>query len=221
MTLDELLHEIERAPGDLRLLRALGGALGIELTRRRLDKLAAALRVLARAGRGGASGRVVGPDGASHDAATFAAGYAAATIDVIAAFQAVLAAEADESEMAALARSAPYGDVLLALAAGYQTSTAIAAQMGKNKSSASRALASLREAGLVSAFAAPDGDERARPHQLTPRGERVVELMRHPGRRRSKGTPARGSRIASAMMSSRERSSDRLRAAPSAARKLR
>jgi DNA-binding transcriptional ArsR family regulator len=209
MTLDELLSEIERAPGDPRLLRALGGALGVELTKRRLDKLAAALRVLARTARAAA--------GTSYEA-----GYAAAATDVIAAFQAILAAESEEQEMSSLSRGTPYGDVLLALAGGYQTPTAIAAQMGKNKSSASRALAALREAGLVTAFAAPDGNERVRPHQLTPRGERVVDGMRNPGRRRTKGTPIRGSKIASAMISSRERTSDRdrARALPSAARKL-
>jgi DNA-binding transcriptional ArsR family regulator len=208
MTLDELLAEIERAPGDARLLRALGGALGIELSKRREGKLAAALRVLARGGRGAP--------------ASYEAGYVAAATDVVAAFQAVLASESEEVEMAALARSAPYGDVLLALAGGYQTSTAIAAHMGKNKSSASRALAALREAGLVAAFSAPDGNERVRPHHLTPRGERVVELLRHPGRaRRKAATPIRGSRIASAMVSSsREKSGERLRIAPSAARKL-
>ena len=213
MTLDELLAEIERAPGDARLLRALGGALGVELTKRRLDKLVPALRALARAGRAAA--------GTSYEA-----GYAAAATDVAAAFQAVLGAEADDSEMAALARNAAYGDVLLALASGYQTPTAIAAQLGKNKSSASRALAALRDAGLVAAFTAPDGNERVRPHQLTPRGERVAAELRHPstgaGRRR-KQTPVRGARIASAMIGGptpREKTSERSRQIPSAARKL-
>ena len=192
MTLDELLAEIEHAPGDARLLRSLGGALGVELTRRRLDQLAPALQVLARSAR---------------LAAPYQAGYAAAVGDVVAAFQAVLAAEAEDVEMAALAKQPPYADVLGALAAGYQTPTAIAAQLGKHKASASRALAALREAGLVAAFAAPDGNERVRPHQLTPRGERVVDLMRHPGRRR-KATPVRGARVArvsSAMVGGKRR----------------
>jgi DNA-binding MarR family transcriptional regulator len=199
MTLDELLAEFERAPDDARLLRAFGGALGIELSKRRLDKLAAALRALARAARAGAP-------------ASYVAGYAAAATDVVAAFQAVLAAEADDVEMASLARQAPYGEVLLALAGGLQTPTAIAAQLGKHKSSATRALAALRDAGLVAAFAAPDGNERVRPHVLTPRGERVVAELRRPGqlaRRRTK-TPARGARIASALA----------RVAPPASRKL-
>src|SRR2546423_661003 len=108
MTLDELLAEIERSPHDARLLRALGGALGVELTRRRADKLASALRALARTARTTA-------------ATGYEAGYAAAATDVVAAFQAVLAAESEDSEMAALARNAPYGEVLAALAAGYQT----------------------------------------------------------------------------------------------------
>lgn len=197
MTLDELLAEIERSPHDARLLRALGGALGVELTQRRLDKLTPALRALAGAARA-ASGT------------SYEAGYAAAATDLVAAFQAVLGAEADDTEMAALARNAPYGEVLAALANGFQTPTAIAAQLGKNKSSASRALAALRDAGLVTAFAAPDGNERIRPHQLTPRGERVVAELRSTGRRARTKTPIRGSKIASAIT----------RLAPPAARKL-
>ena len=123
----------------------------------------------------------------------------------------MLAAEADDVDMASLARQAPYGEVLLALAGGLQTPTAIAAHLAKHKSSATRALAALRDAGLVAAFAAPDGNERVRPHVLTPRGERVVAELRRPGQaRRRTRTPARGTRIASAMA----------RVAPPASRKL-
>ncbi|HTJ45315.1 MAG TPA: helix-turn-helix domain-containing protein [Kofleriaceae bacterium] len=196
MTLDELLTEIERSPHDARLLRALGGALGVEMTKRRLDKLSLALRALARVARTGA--------GTSYEA-----GYAAAATDVLASFQAVLAAESEDTEMVALARNTTYAEVLAALANGFQTPTAIAAQLGKDKSNASRALAALREAGLVTAFAAPDGNERVRPHQLTPRGERIVAELRQSNRRRTK-TPMRGTKIASAMT----------RVAPPAARKL-
>ena len=213
MTLDELLAEIERAPHDARLLRALGGALGVELSKRRLDKLTSALRALARVSRGAAASgpRVIGSHVSASDAETYAAGYAAAATDLLGAFQAVLAAEADEQEMAALAKNAPYGEVLLALAAGLQTPTAIAERLGKNKSSASRALAALRDAGLVAAFAAPDGNERVRPHQLTPRGERVVAELRGSSRdRRRSKTPMRGVKFASAMT----------RVAPPASRKL-
>lgn len=210
MTLDELLTEIARAPGDPRLLRALGGALGVELAKRQPGKLAAVLTALARIAR---------------TEAPFASAYATALTDLVASFQAVLAAEADETELAALARQAPYVDVLLALAGGRETPTAIASFLNKNKSSASRALAALRDAGLVAAFAAPDGDDRVRPHQLTPRGERVVEQIRSPGRRR-KGTPLRGSRLPTAVATSApsrrdERSGERSRILPSAARKLR
>jgi DNA-binding MarR family transcriptional regulator len=210
MTLDELLTEIARTPGDPRLLRALGGALGVELSRRQLGRLPDALAVLARLAR---------------TEAGFAAAYATALADLIASFQAVLAAEAEDSELAALARQAPYAEVLLALASGRETSTAIAGFLNKNKSSASRALAALRDAGLVAAFAAADGDERVRPHQLTPRGERVVEQLRHPGRRR-KATPVRGARLPTAAVALTparrdERSGERGRILPSAARKLR
>lgn len=203
MTLEELLIEIERAPGDDRLLRAVGGALGVEMSRRRLGKLQPALRTLARSNKSDHS---------------YEDGYATAVVDVVGAFQAVLAAEVEEADMAQLARQSPYAEVIFAMAEGHQTATAIANRLGKNKSSASRALASLREAGLVAIFDSPDVDERLRPHRLTVRGERVVDLMRQPGKRR-KPTPARGERIPG-VFGAAARSSDRLRAEPRAARKL-
>jgi DNA-binding MarR family transcriptional regulator len=203
MTLEELLIEIERAPGDARLLRAVGGALGVEMSRRRLGKLQPALRTLARANKGDRS---------------YEDGYATAVVDVVGAFQAVLAAELEETDMAQLARQSPYAEVLFAMAEGHQTATAIAGRLGKNKSSASRALASLREAGLVAVFDSPDVDDRLRPHRLTLRGERVVDVMRHPTRRR-KATPVRGERVPG-VFGAAARSSDRLRAEPRAARKL-
>jgi len=204
MTLEDLLNELERAPGDARLLRALGGALGVEMSKRRLGRLEPALRALART---------------SKNEHTYEGGYTTAIADVVGAFQAVLAAEAEEVDMAALARQSPYAEVLFALAEGHQTATAIAVRLGKNKSSASRALASLREAGLVTVYAGPDTDERLRPHRLTLRGERVVELMRQPRRRKS--TPIRGERVASVSSAASSRSSERWRVAePRAARKL-
>ena len=188
MDLGDILGELERAPGDARWLRALGSALGVELTRRRLEQLAPVLRALAR--RGAAGGE-------------FAAGYAAAVQDVALSFQAELGAEAEDAEVARLALASPYAEALAALAAGNQTVTAIGVAMGKTKSSASRALAVLREAGLVTAYAAADGDERSRPHGLTARGRRVVDQMA--GQRvraaRRRGTPVRGARIAGAFAS--------------------
>jgi DNA-binding transcriptional ArsR family regulator len=189
MDLDDILAELERNPGDPRWLRALGGALGVELSRRRLDRLAAVVRGLSRAG--GAVG-------------SFDAGYQAALQDVTLAFQAELGAEVEESEVARLASASPYTEALAALAAGNQTVTAIGVAMGKTKSSASRALAVLREAGLVAVHAGPGngaaGDDRARPHALTPRGRRVVEQIAAQRARaaRRRGTPVRGSRVASA-----------------------
>jgi DNA-binding transcriptional ArsR family regulator len=203
MTLEELLIELERCPGDERLWRAVGGALGVEMSKRRLGKLQPALRTVARSQK--------------HDR-TYEDGYATAVVDVVGAFQAVLAAEVEEVDMAQLARQSPYAEVLFALAEGHQTATALAVRLGKNKSSASRALASLREAGLVAVYDAPDADDRLRPHRLTLRGERVVDLMRHPARRR-KATPVRGERLPG-IFGAAAKSSERLRAEPRAARKL-
>jgi len=186
MDLGDILGELERAPGDPRWLRALGSALGVELTRRRLESLVPVLRALARGGGTGGG---------------FAAGYAAALQDVALSFQAELGAEVEDGEVARLALASPYAEALAALAAGNQTVTAIGVAMGKTKSSASRALAVLREAGLVAAYSGPDRDERSRPHALTARGRRVVDQMDGQRARaaRRRGTPVRGARIAGAV----------------------
>lgn len=184
MDLGDILGELERAPGDARWLRALGAALGVELTRRRLEQLAPVLRGLGRTTQG----------------TSFAAGYASALQDVALAFQAELGAEVEEGEVARLAAASPYAEALAALAAGNQTVTAIGVAMGKTKSSASRALAALRDAGLVTTYAPADGNERSRPHALTPRGRRIVEQLGRERARaaRRRGTPVRGARVAAA-----------------------
>lgn len=183
MDLGDILSALERSPGDARWLRALGGALGVELTHRRLEQLVPVIRTLSKSGG---------------DA--FASGYAAALHDVALAFQAELGAELDDAEIARLVAQSPYSEALAALAAGNQTVTAIGIAMGKNKSSASRALSVLRDAGLVSAYAAPNGvgDERARPHSLTVRGRRLVDQMSKERARaaRRRTTPVRGQRVA-------------------------
>jgi DNA-binding transcriptional ArsR family regulator len=191
MDLTDLLAQLETAPDDPRWLRALGSALGVELTRRRIEQLVPVLRALARKPAGSSS---------------FTAGYAAALQDVTMAFQAELGGEVEEAEVARLAQQSPYAEALAALANGNQTVTAIGVAMGKTKSSASRALAVLREAGLVAAYTGVDGDDRSRPHALTPRGRRVVDQMHHLARERARavavakrrGTPVRGARVAGA-----------------------
>jgi DNA-binding MarR family transcriptional regulator len=192
MDLGDILTALERNPSDPRWLRALGGALGVELSRRRLDELVPVLRTLARASRSEA----------------FEAGYAAALQDVTLAYQAELGAEVEEGEVSRLAAQSPYSEALAALAAGNQTVTAIGVAMGKTKSSASRALAALREAGLVTTYAPQNGaaDERARPHALTPRGRRVVEAQAQQRARaaRKRTTPIRGARVASVTASPRK-----------------
>jgi DNA-binding MarR family transcriptional regulator len=190
MDLTDLLAQLETAPDDPRWLRALGGALGVELTRRRIEQLKPVLRALAR--KPGGTGT------------SFSAGYAAALQDVTMAFQAELGGEVEEAEVARLAQQSPYAEALAALANGNQTVTAIGVAMGKTKSSASRALAVLREAGLVAAYTGVDGDDRSRPHALTPRGRRVVDQMHQIARERARavarrrGTPVRGASVARA-----------------------
>ena len=186
MDVPELLAWFAEAPTDPHRLRSLGGSLGVELSRRRLAHLAPAMQALARVSQG------AGPLAAARSTTStrdpgFQAGYLTALEDLLRAFQAELGEEESERELVHYARAEPYRGVLLAMGTGAATSTEIAAAMGKHKSSASRALAALREAGLVASYSAPDGNERLRPHALTLRGQRVLTELRRqaePGQRR-------------------------------------
>lgn len=180
MDLPELLAWFAEAPTDPHRLRSLGSSLGVEVSARRLDHVAAVMTALARVGSGDgalASARIT----TSTREPAYQAGYLAALEDLLRAFGAELGEEESERELAHYARTEPYRGVLLAMAGGAETSTEIAAAMGKHKSSASRALGALREAGLVASYSAPDGNDRLRPHALTLRGQRVVAELR--GRR--------------------------------------
>jgi DNA-binding MarR family transcriptional regulator len=211
MELEELLTWYADAPGDAHRLRSLASAMGIELTRRRLDHLdqvLGAMQVVMRR-----------PEHRDPADLRFQAGYVAALEDLLRSFQAELGEEQSEREILHYVKTEPYRGALAALADGAETATEIAAAMGKHKSSASRALAALREAGLVAAFSAPDGNERLRPHALTLRGRRLVaELQGQRGRRAEgsrsssaekaaarKKTPGRGSKAASASAVARRR----------------
>ncbi|MEZ4404840.1 MAG: MarR family transcriptional regulator [Kofleriaceae bacterium] len=210
MEFTELVAWFEAAPADPQRLRALGASLGLELTRRRLDHLGRTMAALAAAARVPAVERARVADTAGPG---FTAGYLTALEDLVRMFQAELGEEATEREVLHYAKTEPYKSALLALAGGAETPTELALTMGKHKSSASRALAALREAGLVAGYAAPDGNDRARPHVLTRRGRKVVDELRAGGGRRDvsktrsssaekaalkKRTPGKGNRAPSA-----------------------
>jgi DNA-binding transcriptional ArsR family regulator len=202
MDLAAILERLERSPNDPRWLRALGGALGVELSRRRPDELGAVLRALSRT-----PVMAEGSQDGSDDGG-FGAGYAAALADVTLSFQAELGAELEDAELARLTDTSPYAEALAALAAGRETVTAIGVAMGKTKSSASRALAVLREAGLVAVLGS--GDERSRPHVLTARGRKLMEQATSSSSqiraaRRRAGASGRGARVAGAYASVRKR----------------
>lgn len=187
MEFAELIAWFEAAPADVQRLRALASSLGLELTRRRADHLGRTMTALAEAGKRPA---VVRARAAATDDDAFHAGYLTAIEDLVRTYQAELGEEATEREVLHYTKTEPYKSALLALAEGAETPTEVALTMGRHKSSASRALAALREAGLVAVYAAPDGNDRLRPHALTRRGRRLVELLRAGGARRA----AEGSR---------------------------
>ncbi len=194
MELDELLTWYADAPGDAHRLRSLASATGIELTRRRLDHLEAVLTAL----RTATAARAADPALRDPAEPRFQAGYAAALEDLVRSFQAELGEEEREREVLFFVRAEPYRGALAALADGAETATEIAAAMGKHKSSASRALAALRDAGLVAAFSAPDGNERLRPHALTLRGRRLVAELRGQRPPRAEGSRSSSSEKAAA-----------------------
>jgi DNA-binding transcriptional ArsR family regulator len=184
MELEELITWYADAPGDAHRLRSLASAIGLELTRRRLDHVAAVLAAL----RPSASTTLRRLDARDPADPRFQAGYVSALEDLLRSFQAELGEEVSEREILHYVRTEPYRGALAALADGAETATEIAAAMGKHKSSASRALAALREAGLVAAFSAPDGNERLRPHALTLRGRRLIAELRGVRGRRAEGS---------------------------------
>ena len=190
MDFTELIAWFEQAPGEVARQRALASSLGLELTRRRIEHLGRTMTALATAARAPALARA--RVAATTDAA-FQAGYLLALEDLVRAFQAELGEEETEREVLHYARTEPYKSALLALAEGAETPTEVALTMGKHKSSASRALAALREAGLVAGYAAPDGNDRQRPHALTRRGTRVVDELRAGGARRGDASRSRSS----------------------------
>lgn len=191
MELDELLTWYADAPSDAHRMRSLASALGLELTRRRLDHVGAVLAALRPSP---VRDRDLGDPGEPR----FQAGYTAALEDLLRSFQAELGEEVHEREILHYVRTEPYRGALIALANGAETATEIAAAMGKHKSSASRALSALREAGLVAAFSAPDGNERLRPHALTLRGRRLIAELRGETGRRAEGSRSSSSDKAAA-----------------------
>jgi DNA-binding MarR family transcriptional regulator len=221
MEFTELITWFEEAPADPHRLRSLGSSLGLELTRRRLEHVARTMTALSSAGR---EPTVARAKVAATTDPTFCAGYLTAVEDLLRSYQAELGEEESEREILYYAKTEPYKSALLALDEGAETATEIAQTMGRHKSSASRALAALREAGLVAGYAAPDGNERQRPHALTRRGKRIVDELRAGGARRGdlsrsrsnssekaaikKRTPSKGNRapsVAAALSTRRAR----------------
>lgn len=214
MELPELITWFEQAPADPHRLRSLGSSLGLELTRHRLEHLARAMSALAAAARRPAiaEARIAAADGPA-----FQAGYLTAVEDVVRSYQAELGEEEHEREILHYARTEPYKSALLALDEGAETPTEVAAMMGRHKSSASRALAALREAGLVASYSAPDGNERLRPHTVTLRGKRVVAELRAGGARRGDASRSRSSSSEKAALKKRTPVKGNRAAQPSAA----
>lgn len=198
MELDELITWYADAPSDAHRLRSLASAIGVELTRRRLDHVAPVLAALRPARRSSSASPAAGLEHRDPGDPRFQAGYTAALEDLLRSFQAELGEEVHEREILHYVRTEPYRGALIALSDGAETATEIAAAMGKHKSSASRALSALREAGLVAAFSAPDGNERLRPHALTLRGRRLIAELRGERGRRADGSRSSSSEKAAA-----------------------
>lgn len=158
MKLTGQIERIRRRPDDRGELRAAGQAVGASLARGDIADAGDLLAALAAAT----------PD----DLDSFSGGYLMALRDLLGVYDAALTDSRDDEQGAALlARPTAFG-ALEALASGPQRGVDLATQLGRDKSVVGRALARLRELGLIEE--SPATDARERPFRITPRGRAAL-----------------------------------------------
>jgi hypothetical protein len=161
---ERLLRHLRAGAADKRSLHDAGALVGNELPRRRVEVLQQARAALARFDL---------PEKES-----YAAGYAAALADVVAAFEVATSQDREVATNAdALVRSG-VRDVIGIMREGVELPSAIAERLGKPREVVSRTLSQMRESGLAEDFDPPAGsDQRMRPHRLTARGEGLADQL--------------------------------------------
>jgi DNA-binding MarR family transcriptional regulator len=185
MNLDKVLSRFVAVPHDQAELRRLARSLGNELPRERLDVLGSFRAGLARAPvfEGAADGLHID---------SYAMGYVASMLDVIAEYETGLRQRRDQEALEELALREGWRDVLLALREGPRRIAELGVMLGEQRDHIARVLSELCAAGLVRTPGRDALDRRARRYRLTVDGERVAEAV-------DRGLPdgvARGIRIA-------------------------
>ncbi|MCG8424850.1 MAG: winged helix-turn-helix domain-containing protein [Proteobacteria bacterium] len=163
MKVEKVLSRFAAAPEDEGELRRLARAVGDELSRQRLEILQSFRAGLARIHR--------------RDSRSFASGYIASLLDVVAEYEVSVRQAYDAKELQRLAVREDWREILFALEAGPRLPSELAVAAGKDRPSITRILKRLRMAGLVQAYADGSIDGRMRPHRLTLDGRRLVEML--------------------------------------------
>jgi DNA-binding MarR family transcriptional regulator len=170
MNLDKVLSRFAAAPHDQAELRRLARSLGNELPRERLDILGSF-----RAGLASAQVFEGAEDGVHID--SYAMGYVASMLDVIAEYETGLRQRSDQGALEELIAREGWRDVLLALREGPRRIAQMAAVLGEGRGQIERVLSELSLAGLVRTPERDALDRGVRRYRLTVEGERVVEAM--------------------------------------------
>lgn len=163
MRLDKVARKLAGGRPDERLLRSLSADVGHELPRGRLEVLARFRELLARA--------------EPSEPRSFEEGYRVALLEVVAAYEAEAGALQEEKEVEALLRRRGWKQVLTALEQGPRTQAQLAEALEMDKGQLSRLLKDMRSARLVEVFQTPESKHSSQPHQLSLRGQRLLERL--------------------------------------------
>jgi DNA-binding MarR family transcriptional regulator len=147
----------------------LARSLGNELPRERLDILNNFRSGLARASV------FEGAEGV--EAESYAMGYVASMLDVIAEYETGLRQRRDQGAIEDLVAREGWRDVLLALRQGPRRIAELAAMLGEQRGLIAQVLTELCTAGLVRTPERDTLDRRVRRYRLTVEGERVAEAV--------------------------------------------
>jgi DNA-binding MarR family transcriptional regulator len=165
MNLSKIIKRLWAAPQDPRELRRVARALGQELPRARLSQLRDFRAEIGRLWSGTPT------PGREHE---YASGYVACMVDVTAEYEVTLRQHEDEHEYQNAAQHEGWRDMLLLLRNGPMLPSAIAEQLGVDRSTVTRSLSRMRAAGVVEVANGDSLDGRTRPHRMTLAGQRLL-----------------------------------------------
>ena len=171
--LNRRLKVLAENPADLTELGRLARDLGHSLSAATLQELRE-LRAEASAVRDDLDDQVSG--------AAFAKGLLFGLIEMAAAYEAELQGVAEREELRRFIRREVHSGVLRQLGTGPRLPRDLVRALSTSDAQVSRALRDLRALGLVDLLAPGAlGDQRTRPHRLTPEGRALLQSLNDPG----------------------------------------